>query len=346
MDHFKVLKRALTVTWRYPPLWLFGILLAIVSGGGGFNGGGGGGGGGGDGGFGGGPSIPPEAIPIIMGVVLAICALAIVLALIFAIVRYVAETALIGMVNEIEETGDTSIRSGFRHGWSRSAWRLFLMDLVIGIPVVIAALVLMAFAASPLMLLFIDNTVARVIGIVGAVGLFLIWILLMIVVAAAVSLLKEIARRQCVLGDKGVLDSIGDGYWMIRRNLDDVGVMWLITIGVGIAWGIVMIPVVLILLALFLAIGAVLAGGPALLLYAITQAEALAVVTAVAIAIPVFLLVFVAPLIFLQGLYLTFRSSTWTLTYREVWAKEAAVEHPAEEQEISDIPQEPGEVDA
>ncbi len=335
MDHFNILKRALRITWRYRALWVFGILLALVSGGGGFNGGGGGGGG--EGGFGGGPSIPPEAVPIIIGVVLAICALAIVLTLVFAVVRYVAETALIGMVNEIEETGNTNVRSGFRHGWSRHAWRLFLIDVVIGIPVAIAALILLAFAASPLVLLFIDSTAAKVIGIVGAVGLFFIWALLMIVVSAVVSLLREIARRQCVLDDKGVLASIGDGYWMIRRNLSDVGVMWLILIGVGIVWSIVMIPVVLVLLALFLAIGAVLAGGPALLLYAITQAEAPAIVVAVIAATPLFLLVFVAPLLFLNGLYLTFRSSTWTLTYREVRAKEAAAEHPAEDDSPPDI---------
>ena len=35
MDHTRILGRALRITWRYRALWVFGIILALVSGGGG-----------------------------------------------------------------------------------------------------------------------------------------------------------------------------------------------------------------------------------------------------------------------------------------------------------------------
>ena len=33
MDHIKVLKRAWEIIWRYRALWIFGIILALTTGG-------------------------------------------------------------------------------------------------------------------------------------------------------------------------------------------------------------------------------------------------------------------------------------------------------------------------
>lgn len=43
------------------------------------------------------------------------------------------------------------------------------------------------------------------------------------------------------------------------------------------------------------------------------------------VGIPIFILVLAAPLTFLGGLLEVFLSSTWTLTYRELRAKAAAI---------------------
>ena len=90
--------------------------------------------------FGAGPEIAPA---LITAIVVALVLFIIVLIVGFTMVRYVARTALIGMVKEIEDTGTTSVKSGFRTGWSRSAFRLFLIDLVIGIPMTIVVLLLL-----------------------------------------------------------------------------------------------------------------------------------------------------------------------------------------------------------
>ena len=325
MDHIEVLKRAFKITWRHRALWLFGILLALTGGGGRgfrFNFPGGGGGGEGlptPGDLGAGPEIAPA---LITAIVVALVLFIIVLIVGFTMVRYVARTALIGMVKEIEDTGTTSVKSGFRTGWSRSAFRLFLIDLVIGIPMTIAVLLLLAFAASPLLLLFVDNIAARVIGVMVTVGLVIMVIILLVAAGVVISVLTLFFHRQCVLGEKGVIDSIRDGYWMVRRNLSKAGVMWLLMLGVGIGWGILLIPVTLIIGAFAFAAGA-LPGG---LIYLITGSE----VAGFAIGGIIGVVVLAVPLIFVNGLYLAFQSCVWTLTYLEIEAGGALEATPSE----------------
>jgi hypothetical protein len=99
--------------------------------------------------------------------------------------------------------------------------------------------------------------------------------------------------------------------------------MWLIMLGLGIAWIIVIIPVTLIVLVLALAAG----GLPALAVGALASMSlegAWPYIIGAAIGIPIFILVMVVPLTFLGGLVEVFKSSVWTLTYRELRASEQA----------------------
>ena len=106
---------------------------------------------------------------------------------------------------------------------------------------------------------------------------------------------------------------------MVRQNLKDVGLMWLIMIGVNLAWMFVMVPIG----ALLFGVGAVLGVGPALLAGKWAGSAfggAASWILGSAVGIPIFLAVVVAPLAFLGGLREVFQSSTWTLTYRELRA--------------------------
>ncbi len=312
MDHFETLKRAFNVTWRYRALWLFGILLALAGGGGGFNLYSCRGSGGGRDGF----SVPTlDALPHISAgtlatIVLVVVVVGLILVIALTVARYVAQVALIGMVKEIEETETTSVRSGFRLGWSRSAWRLLLIDLATSIPMAILAVLLLVSGLSPLLLLLVEKPIVRTLGVVAAIGLTLLVILVLIVLGAALSLLVQFAYRQCVLEKRGVFDAIREGFWTVRRNLSNVVVMWLLMFGVGLGWGLLMIPVFMVLLVLAVMIG----GLPGILLYTLTQSRA----TAFIVGGLVGLAVLIVPSIFLNGLYSAFTSCVWTLTYLEV----------------------------
>ncbi len=352
MDHMRVLKRAWQITWRYRALWIFGIILALVAGGG--RGGGGGGGGGAPSGdeaqynfdaedFSWVPESLPEISPAMMnaliGIGIAIGCVVLLLIVASVIARYVAETSLIRMVDDYEETGvEQSMGQGFRMGWSQAAWRLFLIDLVIIIPTALAFIILFALALSPLLVWMVESTVLRVVGTVAGIGLFFLVILLLIVVGVSLKLLKRFFWRSCALETLTVGESIRAGYDLVRQNLKDVAIMWLIMVGLGLAWAIVMIPI-----GLLLVFAASLVGGlPALLvggLASLFAEGAVAWILAAAVGVPLFMVTLIVPLVFLSGLFEVYRSSTWTLTYRELLALEDVTE-------LDDLPDESEEPEA
>ncbi len=333
MDQIKILKRALNITINYRVLWVFGMLLALTSGGGSGNGGGSGGGDGGgsnNGGsgfngqnpFGEFPKLTPEIINTIIGVAIALACLILVLIVIGSIVRYVSETALIRMVDQHENSGEKlTIREGFRLGWSRAAWRMFLIDLLSSLLFIAAFLIGLGVAALPALVWLTKSTPLQVLGTIIAVGLVLLLVFVTILAALALRLILLFAQRACALEDLGVADSIRRGYAMVKARLGDIILMGVIMFGIGIAWALVMIPV---FLAIILA-SAVIAGLPALLVGGITglfTQGATPWIVAAIVGAPIFLIAVIIPGALVGGWHQVFSSSAWTLTYREVLALE------------------------
>ncbi|NLF00024.1 MAG: hypothetical protein GX601_03515, partial [Anaerolineales bacterium] len=210
MDYGRIVKRAFQITWRYRALWVFGIILAIASGAG--NSGGGGGGSGAQAQVGTGLGVPAQTEAILITALIGLVCLILALTVITAIARYVAETALIRMVDEYEETDQKhTVGKGFRLGWSRSAWRLFLIDLVVVLPLVVAFILLFVIALAPLLLWLTEDQTLGTIGTVTTIGLVVLVILLIIVVATAISVLLHFIRRACVLESLGTIDAIKHG---------------------------------------------------------------------------------------------------------------------------------------
>jgi hypothetical protein len=338
MDHLKVLKRAWETTWRYRALWVFGIILALTTAGGGF----GGGGGGGDGRFQyhlngedlfrfqRGEILPSEVMSTLIAIGVGLACMIVILIIVAAIARYVAETALIRMVDDHEATGEQcSVRQGFRMGWSRTAWRLFLIKLLIGLPTALAFILLFALTAAPLLLWATKSKALGIIGTVATIGLFFLILFLAIVVSAVLSLLRKFFWRACALEELGVIESIRQGFGVVRQHLKDVVIMWLIMIGVRIGWTIAIIAMTIVLLPaiiLLIIVGGVLGGLPALLVGGLASLffeGAIPWILAGVIGIPIFILVVAVPWLFLGGLMEVFKSSTWTLTYRELRALES-----------------------
>lgn len=275
------------------------------------------------------PEITPAIRSTLITVGIALACLIIILIVAGIIAGYVAKSALIRMVNDYEETGEKlGIRQGFRLGWSRTAWRFFLMDLAIGLPAVLAFILLFALAALPLLLWTTQNRVAGVIGTVATAGMVVMVTLLIIIVSVLLSLLMHFFRRVCALEEMGVFESIRQGVSFVRAHLQDVGIMWLIMIGIGLAWIIVLIPVMILLIPVmlvFVLLGGVLGGLPALLVGLLTSlffGGVVPYIVAGVIGLPIFILVVAAPILFVGGLMEVFKSSTWTLTYRELRALE------------------------
>lgn len=320
MDHFKILKRAFSITRDYRVLWVFGILLALTTAGGSS-----GNGSDNEAQFQPGvPHISPEVLNglIIAGVTLA-CVI-FVLAIISLFVRYISETALIKMVDQYEASNEkVTWRQGFRLGWSRASFRLFLTDFLIGVSMFVVLVLCLIIAGAPLLVWLTDSTPARVLGTVLTIGLAILVVLALIVVGIVLSLLIQFIRRAIVLENLSVLDGMRRGLERVRQRLGDAVLMGLILFGLHLVWAIVMIPVVILLMIVALLVG----GLPALLVWAIVNlfgSETVAYIVAGVVGAPLFILVIAGPMLFLSGLKETYVSTTWTLTYREFIALEVA----------------------
>ncbi len=326
MDHITVLKRAWRITWSYRALWFFGFLLALTTAGGG----------GGSGArassdqqgwenmFPHGefqwPSIQASAVDMFnqyLPLIILLALLGLALAVAGAILRYVSETSLIRMVNEEEESGSkASIKEGFRKGWSRQAFHLFLIDLLAGLGGFLLLLVPALIVGAPLLVWLTDSTALQVMGTVIAASLGLLLLFAVILVFIGIALVLEFARRACIIEKKGPVDSIKYGISMLRNHLGESVLMGLILVGIGILFAVAMIP----LLILLVLAGAVIGGIPGLLVFGLTSIFAqgeLPVILATIVGLPIFIAIVAIPSAFIRGIMETFKSSTWTLTFRE-----------------------------
>lgn len=349
----KILKRSWHILWNYRILWLFGILLALTTAG---SGGGNGGGSSSSsqsarsnpGAFTGGlPDNAPtwvrdlyqwfvqNVVPlfthpeqhittfVVIGAVIFLVVL--VISLLAALVRYPTETAVVRMVDEYERTGTKlGFVQGWKLGWTRRAFRLWLIDLLLGIPIFVLVLLLVGAGLIIFVSMYSAFQSLSVLGVVAAVGLGTLSIFLFIVAAVFLGLLRNFFMRAAALDGAGVFESFRLGWSMFWRNWKSAGLMWLVMIGIGIGFGILglilfflLIPVYLILLVPAVLVAAL----PALVALGITSIFAsgpLAWIIAVLVAIPFFFLTLFFPLVVINGLYKIYESSVWTLTYREI----------------------------
>jgi hypothetical protein len=352
MDHIKVLKRAFQITWNYKALWIFGIILALTVA---------------SRGNPGNPGSPgsraqyniekeeapssteiPETIELPDGSEISVpdvlrevntwiaigvialgccCCLGLVWIVARTVLRYVAETALIRMVDDYEKTGEKrGVREGFRMGWSRPSFRLFLIDLLFFLAgvVVFAPLFILTAALVGLSILMFTQEVI-VLGIiiaVAAAGLFFLTIFFAIIVGVVIELFKPFFQRACVLEERSVGESLVRSFDMMKRHFAwDIAIMWLLVFGLEIGWIVAMLIATLPLLFVALvvaAIPALVVGGLVSLLFHWIAG----LIVGGVIGFLIFVVLMFASTTFLQGLRMTFLSTVWTLTYRELLALE------------------------
>jgi hypothetical protein len=248
-----------------------------------------------------------------------------ILILLTILLRYTSESAIIRGVNFNAQGGE---KPGFgyslRQGWSRTAGRLFLIDLLIFLVVAGGMLVALMASLAPLFLWNSDSTTAGIFGTGLSLLLLVPWTFLLILIIPITSLLREIFWRACAFGELGVWASIGRGFATLRHNFVEVLVIWLIWLATGVLWMLVLIPLVIILsplLALTVLMGAILGVIPGLLVAAISSlffSGVTAWIMGALAALPIFLAAVFAPITLLSGFVRLFQSNLWTLAYRQL----------------------------
>lgn len=354
IDPVKILQRAWHILWNYRALWVFGLILALAAGGS-YNGGG-------NNGVqyqadGNGPQTPPpqsmqeffddlsreldklfsqgipeanitgQALTSFLWVIGVFVLFMIVVGIVVAIARYVSETAVIRMVDEYENTGaKMTVREGFRIGWSRTAWRLFLINLIVNLPVILLFIVLIIAGTIIFLSAINGNMNFTAVSIVSMIGLVFTSICTVIIVSIFLGLLRHFFWRVAVLEDAGVGESLRRGFALVREHWKSVGIMWLVMIGLGIAWIVVSIIAIIVTIPVVIITGiaaTIIAGLPYLLLvglFSLFLGGPLPWIAAALFVLPLFFIIAFSPWLLLGSWQTVFTSTVWTLTYREIKA--------------------------
>jgi hypothetical protein len=357
MDPVKILRRAWQILWSYRTLWVFGLILALAGAGSSANNGS-------NNGSGVQYQIdsqtPPQQLPAdmreafhqagqemqrvfheglseagipqdelttIIWIVVIFVLFMLLIGVAIATARYVAETAVIRMVDEYENTSSKiSIREGFRLGWSRTSWRLFLINLLVNLPLILAGALLLVIGFALFMTVTQSNEQVAAVTLVSSIGMVFLVIFAVVITSILLRLLRHFFWRVCALENADVGESLRRGFQMARDNWKNVGLMWLVMIGLTIAWAIVSILAMIVTLPLVVVtgvIGALVAAIPALLAGGVTSLFAGGWVPWIAgglFALPLFLVVAFFPWLLLGSWQTVFTSTVWTLVYRELKA--------------------------
>lgn len=355
MDPVKILKRAWHILWSYRALWVFGLILALATAGST--------GGGSNNGsqfqynlneqdmqriprdlrqgmeeftremerlFEDGPQnvdIPQEQLTALIWIVVIFTLVMIVLGVVVAIARYVSETAVIRMVDEYESAETKlTVREGFRIGWSRTSWRLFLINLVVSLPAILLALALLFTGIGVFIAVENGSLTFTSFSVITMIGLVFVLVFAVVILSIFLNLLRHFVWRASALEDVGVQESFSRGWALVRENWKSVGLMWIVMVGLGIVWAIASIilivltlPVVLVTAAIAFAISVL----PALLLVGLFHlflGNVLAWVLGIVFVLPLFFTIAFSPWLVLGSWQAVFTSTVWTLTYREVKA--------------------------
>jgi len=288
LDFSGILKRAFHLTKNNRSLWVFGILMAFLNSGGNI----------------GGrfnyspdmdsskfalPKIDPQTLLLV--IVIAVV-LGLLLFLIAIFINFLARGALIDMVDTIDKGGSASIKDGFKSGLSY-LFSLFAISFLLGVSFFFAILITGGILIGPGVLLLLAKK--TVFGIILLALGGLIWLAFLIAGSVFIGVITFFAEREMVLEGLGAIDSIKAGYALLRKNIGNSLVLWLINFGIGIVSGILVLIIVLI------------TGLPIYLL-----AMALSKWLFILLIIPFAIIVFVS------GLFETFFSTFWTLAFKEL----------------------------
>jgi hypothetical protein len=359
LDPIKILQRAWHIVWNYRTLWVFGFILALAAGGLSNSGG--------NNGMqfrgeennnppptpqnmqeffrdfnremdrlfrDGIPSadITGEAVTAFLWTIGVFVIFMLLIGIVVTIAYYVSVNAVIRMVDEYENTGaKMNVRQGFRIGWSRTAWRLFLINLIMNLPAILFFVALLVGAASFFLSAINGNANLTPTSLVGIFGLIFLGGFLVLLWSIFFSLLRPFLLRIAVLENAGVGETFRRGFAMVRENWKNVGLMWLVMIGLGIAWIIVSVLAIIITIPVVIItaiVAALVAAIPAMLLvglFSLFLTGPLPWIAAGLFVLPLFFTIAFSPWLLLGSWQSVFTSTVWTLTYREIKALPAIV---------------------
>lgn len=314
MDYGDIVTRSFRLTWRYKYLWVLG-LLAGSGGGSGFSYQG-------WSGFPGGQSSNtqggPDMRPVIdwlqthLALIFALIFLGFLLMVVFFLIASWAAAALVSEISDIESDEETDVseseerpKRGFLSAWSKGR---AAFGRVVGLRFLVGLLVLSYVAVIVIPLVLLVYLIAARSALMVVVGIVVGVVVALLVIAAipffiALTISQQYALRYIVLRQNGVADSLKAGFRLLKENLSSTLLLWLITIGVGMAVG---LAVMVALLLVAIPVG--------LFVFIMFQIGPITGVTALALAV----LIVVPLLLAAAGAASAYFSTYWTLAFSKL----------------------------
>lgn len=314
MDYGNILRRSWDIIWNNKFMMVLGFLAALGSGAN-FSGGGGNSGSSFDGsGFNNIPEISENigAVLATAGIVIfGLICLFFVVGILLWLLRLTAQAGLIDGAARLDAGEKVTFGEAFSAGWKKIGRMVGIDLLLFGIFFIIAFIgifiLIGAVGASFAGAAGSGDDVSALLASVGVGLIALICCLLCVfmIYAIVVSIVHPFAQRAAVLEDKGVINSIRRGWNVIRDNLGQVIVLFIIFFLIGLLVGAVTFAVFIPVAAIsFAPIGLRLFGG-----------EAIQVLDVVLATGGFFCLILLGAVI--NSVYASFRSTAFTLAYEE-----------------------------
>jgi hypothetical protein len=275
-----IIRDSFGLAWKYKYLWLFGLFAG--AGGGGFNIPG--------------RNITPERIEGVKEWVLAALAMLILVGglilLVVFILHIISKSALIYNIYQIHTDGAHSLSAGWDFGlkrfWPMCGLTLLEIILVMAFIIVLVGIEIVLFViAVPLG--FLSLLIAIPGGILGVVAIVLTWVY---------------AERFVTLEMRGVVDSVGEAWALIRRQWQPTIIMGLVKFAISIAVAVAMMGIGALLMV------------PAIALW--FASKPLAILYGIAVGLPYLILV--------SAYFGTFDSAAWTKVFLHLRAPAYAVD--------------------
>jgi hypothetical protein len=325
MNFGHIIKRAWQLVWRYRFLWWLGILALFTEGSLGsapnfnfYSGG--------SSLFNGNSNQTPSTIPNIDGsslikdvprvlgtqtsnffnndwgklaiIIFIVILLLLILCLVIFYFSYCAKAGLILSVNSLEEGKENyNFKIAFHQG-RRFFWRLFGMNLLMGLLVFLSIGVL---SVPVIIVLVLNQSITSIVAVI----LYAIFVfLLLFIFLIYLSIVLKIAERALVLNNWGITKSLNFGQKIIKGQFGNTFLTWLISVGLELGYGLALLIVLTCLGAILIILG--------IIIYFIAKW------VGVAIYCSIFGLALLVLIFALNGYFTAFISSYWTLAYRQI----------------------------
>jgi hypothetical protein len=308
VDYTAIVREAWLLTWRHRFLWVLGLFA--------------GGGTGTCGNVGGNYRLPGDTDAVDgtgtradieralddvgtwlgdhIGIVIAIIAVFVIVALVFTVISLIAQGGLYRGVADIARGRPTGLGAAWRMGL-RLFWRnlrLALLTLLIYLPflLIIAGVIAYLVLAEPGL-----GTIISMFALVG---------LLILALSIPIAIVLVYARLEIAVEEAGAVPALSAGFRLFRQRLGSSLLLWLINIAIGIGAGIAFaIALVVAAIALFLV---------GLIIYAAADGFGVALLAfIVMVALAAFAAIWLA-----VGIFSTFAIAYWTLAYLRLTGRE------------------------